>query len=400
MNLKSIKSARVYKKNVLLRVDFNISIENGKIEDDFRIKRSLKTIKYLLDKKAKVILITHLGRPKGEIVPDLSTRVFVQYLSRLLNRKVHFVPDCIGEGVKQAINKLNFPDVILLENLRFYKEEEENDNFFAAKLASLADVYINDAFSVSHRAHASVFAVTKYLPSYAGFLILDEVSHLEMTYKNPKRPFVVAIGGAKLPTKVRLVKRFLTKADHILLGGVVANLLLDAKGIAIGKSKIDKSVENEIKEINMTLPQLHLPLDVVVAKEASDKAKTKVVAVGSVEDDDIILDIGPYTVDLFSKIVSNAKMVVWNGPFGYFELENFSHGTYRFADALSKSSAFKIIGGGESIEAVKKAGDLGNINFVSTGGGAMLSFLAGERMPGLEVLERKPFSLIRCLNCK
>ncbi len=388
MKLKSIKDVDVKNKRVFLRVDFNVSVNNGRIEDDFRIRKSLHTIDYLLEHEAKVIIGAHLGRPKG-VDKSLSTKILSKKLSELLDYEVGFISDCIGDRVKDAVDDLRSGEILMLENLRFYKEERENDDNFARDLASLADIYVDDAFSVSHRAHASISAITKFIPSYAGFLLQDEVEALSSVYGSPKHPLVMVMGGAKAPTKVKLIKRFMDKTDHILLGGVIANVVLDAKGIAIGKSKIDETVKDSLKEIDLTSPKLHLPVDVVVANNMSEDADIDVVATGSVDDDHIILDIGPSTIDLFSDIVSKAKMIVWNGPLGYYELKKFATGTDEFADALCSSSAYKIVGGGESIAALDKIGDLYKIDFVSTGGGAMLEFLAGSSMPGIEPLIEK-----------
>ena len=388
MKLKSIKDVDVKDKRVFLRVDFNVSVEGGKIEDDFRIRKSLHTIDYLLEHEAKIIIGAHLGRPKG-VDKNLSTKVLSKKLSELLDYEVGFISDCIGDRVKNAVDDLRSGEILMLENLRFYKEEQENDDNFARELASFADVYVDDAFSVSHRAHASISAITKFIPSYAGFLLQDEVEALSSVYGSPKHPLVMVMGGAKAPTKVKLIKRFMDKTDHILLGGVIANVVLDAKGIAVGKSKIDETVKDSLKEIDLTSPKLHLPVDVVVANDVSEDADIDIVATGSVDDSHIILDIGPSTIDLFSDIVSKAKMIVWNGPLGYYELKKFSTGTDEFADALCSSSAYKIVGGGESIAALDKIGDLYKIDFVSTGGGAMLEFLAGSNMPGIEPLIKK-----------
>ncbi len=387
MKLKEVKDVDVNNKRVFLRVDFNVSVKDGKIEDGFRIEKTLPTINYLLDNNAKLIIAGHLGRPKGKKDKSLSMKILADKLKEYLKKDVKFFPDCIGELVKKEVSSLSPGEVLMLENLRFYPGEEEDDDDFAKELASLAEVYINDAFSVSHRKHASVHKIAKYLPSYAGFLMQKEVETLHKVYFDPKKPLVLVMGGAKAPTKVKLVKRFLSIADHILLGGIVSNVILDAKGISIGKSKVSEEIKKCTNGLDLTSPKLHLPIDVVVANDIDNPKKADVVAVGSVDDNHIILDVGPETVKLFSDIVKNAKMVVWNGPLGYYEYEEFAKGTDDFAEALCKSKAYKIVGGGESIAALDKIGDLDKIDFVSTGGGAMLEFLAGEEMPGVEILK-------------
>lgn len=371
-----------------MRVDFNVPLEDGKIKDDFRIKASEVTIGHLMRNKAKIILATHWGRPK-EKDKAFSADQLAKRLSKHLKVKVKFVSDCIGHSVNIAVSNLKPGEILMLENLRYYEEEEENDERFAFKLASFSDLYINDAFSVSHRKHASVSAITHYLPSYAGFLLEREVDILAKAYLHPKKPLVIVIGGAKAGTKIKVIKRFFDKADHILLGGVIANVILAARGITIGKSKIDQMISDELKNLDLTSLKLHLPIDVMVAKKISEKAKTKIVGVGAMVEDDIILDIGPSTIDLFSHIIESASTVIWNGPLGYSEMKSFAQGTDRFAEALCASSAFKIVGGGESVMAIDKLNLLDKIDFVSTGGGAMLDFLAGEPMPGLEPIIKK-----------
>lgn len=386
MRLRSVKNINVHGKRVFLRVDFNVSFdEKGKIKDDFRIKASEETIKHLVKNKAKVILATHWGRPK-ERDKAFSAEQLAKRLGQNLKMKVKFVSDCIGHSVHVMAANLKPGEVLMLENLRYYEEEERNDERFAFKLASLAELYVNDAFSVSHRRHASIHAITHYLPSYAGFLMQREVDVLTKAYSHPKKPLVIVIGGAKAGTKIKVIKRFFGKADHILIGGVIANVILAAKGVTIGKSKVDQMISDELRDLDLTSLKLHLPIDVIVAKKISEQAKTKIAGVGTVAGDDIILDIGPSTIDLFSHIIESASTVIWNGPLGYSEMESFAQGTNLFAEALCKSGAFKIIGGGESITAVDKLKLLDKVDFVSTGGGAMLDLLAGEPMPGLEPL--------------
>jgi len=388
MELNTIRGIEVKNKIIFLRVDFNVSLNGDEIMDDFRIKAALKTINYLLENNARLVVATHLGRPEGRDA-HFSTKKLAMRLADHIGSEVKFIPECIGSYVKSTVENLQPKEVVMLENLRFYSEEEQNDDDFASELASLADIYVNDAFSVSHRAHASVSAITRHLPSYAGFLLESEVNVLSGIYNNPQRPLVIAIGGAKAPTKVEVIKRFLDKADHILVGGVMANVIMEVSGVFVGKSKIDGEAEKELSGIDLSSSKLHIPIDVVTAKEVSENAKTKIVGISSVSDDSIILDIGPETIDLFSEIIKDAKTIVWNGPLGYSEIKTFAKGTDIFAKNLCKSNAYKIIGGGDSITALDKLGMLDKIDFVSTGGGAMLEFLAGNKMPGIEALVLK-----------
>ncbi|OGD34117.1 phosphoglycerate kinase [Candidatus Azambacteria bacterium RIFCSPLOWO2_01_FULL_46_25] len=399
MRLKTIQGVNVRNKRVLLRVDFNVFMKGGAVADDFRIKRSIPTIRYLLKNKAKVIILTHFGRPEEEGKAGLSAKPLARKLENDLGHKVLFAADCVGPKAMRAAQKLKPQEILMLENVRFHKGEERNDESFAGKLAALADLYVNEAFSVCHRAHASVEAITRFLPSYAGFLLAKEVRVLHEAYEKPKLPLVIAMGGAKIETKAKLLKRFFDKANDILLGGMIANFVLRVKGIAIGKSKVDEDGDLKLKELNWTSVKLHLPVDVVVAKEMSATAWLKTKGVGKVEDDEIILDIGPDTVELFSAIAMHAKTIIWNGPLGYFELASFAAGTNEFVKAMAESKAFTIIGGGDSVAVVDALGLRAKMNFVSTGGGAMLDFLAGEPMPGIEALQKSQ-KLIKSVKSK
>lgn len=391
--LAKISPKKIQGKRVLVRVDFNVAIERGRVKEDFRIKATLPTIKYLIKQKAKVILISHLGRPEeeksnfnGHNDQKLTLKPAAKYLSKILKKKIGFVSDCIGDKVKSAVEKMKFSDIILLENLRFYPQEEENDEWFAKKLAENADYYVNDAFAVSHRSHASVVGITKFLPSSAGFLLAKEVEVLTKAYTHPKKPLCIVMGGGKISTKINLIMRFFDKADHILIGGAIANTVLSAKGYAIGKSKADPAMIEKIKDLDIASRKIHLPVDTVVVKEISDTAPVQIKGAGNIADDEIILDIGPDTIYLFSHIVEDSKMVIWNGPLGLFEIKKFAKGTNEFAKALTKTRAFEIIGGGDTIMAIDKIKLLNKFDFVSTGGGAMLEFLAGEDLPGIEAL--------------
>lgn len=392
MKLKTIDRADVRNKKVLMRVDFNVFVENGKVADDFRIRRVVPTIKYLLKQRAKVILITHFGRPAEGVELNKEERVrfslknIAKKLEKDLGHKVLFASDCVGDKAQRASSSLKSGEVLMLENLRFHPEEEKNDEVFASRLAAMADIYVNEAFSVSHRAHASVSAIAQFLPSYAGLVLAEEVRILHNTYEKPKHPLVIVMGGAKVETKLKLIQRFFDKADDILLGGLIANYVLKAKGMGVGKSKVDENI-SKLKELNWTSPKLHLPVDVVVAKEISKDAWIKTVGVGSVDDDEFILDIGSDTIELFSRIADPAKTIIWNGPLGFSELPNFAAGTVEFAKALARDKAFKVVGGGDSIAILDRHDLYDKMDFVSTGGGAMLEFLAGEPMPGIEALQ-------------
>lgn len=393
MRLRTIDKAEVRNKRVLVRVDFNVGMEKGVIKDDFRIRRAIPTIRSLLARKAKVILLAHYGRPMAEgVLPRVrkrfTVRPFAKQLEKDMRHKVRFISECVGDRAQRAAIDMKPGELVLLENVRLHWEEEQNEETFASRLASLADVYVNEAFSVSHRNHASVSAVTKFLPSFAGMQFVEEVRVLHHVYTKPKTPLVLVMGGAKVETKAKLIRRFFERASNILLGGIIANAVLDVQGIAVGKSKIDEETVEKLAKLNWTSAKLHLPVDVVVAKEISASAWVKTVAAGNVARDEFILDIGSDTVGLFSNIAASAGTLVWNGPLGYSELAPFAQGTIEFAKAIAVSKAFTVVGGGESIAAIDKLGLSAKINFISTGGGAMLEFLAGEPMPGIDALAK------------
>lgn len=394
MRLKTIDKVKVRGKRVLVRVDFNVAVENGMIEDDFRIKKAIPTLRLLARKKAKVILITHFGRPPMGAMSAKEKKVFsverlARRLAKDLKRPVRFVSECIGPLPHRAVARMKPGEIIILENLRFHKGEEQNNEEFARGLASLGDIYVNEAFSVSHREHASVAMITRFLPSYAGLLLAKEVTILHQAYVKPKAPLVIAMGGAKIETKIKLIERFFDKADNILLGGMIANHVLQAQGIAVGKSKLDKEIVEKLKKVNWMSTKIHLPVDVVVAKKVSVDAVGRTVGVGRVAEDEFILDIGPDTAALFDHIVAGARMIIWNGPLGLSELKPFAAGTEAFAHTVAKSKAFTIVGGGDSAASIDKLGLSHKIDFISTGGGAMLEFLAGEPMPGIDALLHK-----------
>lgn len=390
--MKSIRDIDVKNKRVLVRADFNIFLDDDKkIQDDFRIRATLPTIEYLLENKAKIILMSHLGKPKGKVVESLRLTPIQEKLSEYLNLPVRKAPDCVGGKIDDLTRQMKPGEILLLENLRFYPEEEDNDEEFARKLSQLGDVYINDAFGVCHRKHASVFAIAKFFTSSrrgAGLLLEKEINALSKVLENPERPLVVIIGGAKISTKIKLIRFFLEKADQVILGGALANTVLYSQGIAIGKSIIEETAIPEVQKLELTDVKLHIPVDVVVSVDKNGQAPVKTAAVGKTDKNEMILDIGPETEKLFAEIISSAKTIVWNGPMGLFEVEAFSHGTRAVGRAIvSNSEVFSIIGGGETTAFVNKLGLFDKFSHVSTGGGAMLTFLASGELPGIEALK-------------
>jgi len=378
-------------KRVLVRVDFNVPMDKEKkITDDTRIRESLPTIKYLSEKGAKVILVSHLGRPDG-ITEDLRLDPIAKRLEELMKKKIVKLNDSIGEEVEQAISKMNNGNVILLENIRFYKEEEANDEQFARKLAELADIYVNDAFGTAHRAHASTAGVAQFLPAYAGFLIQKELDVMGKALTDPKRPFVAIIGGAKISTKIAVLKNLLNKVDTLIIAGGMLYTFLKAKGLEIGKSLVeDKSIDQAkvfLAQAEASRAKVIFAKDVVVASEMSDKATTKVVKVENIPADMMGVDTGPESIKIIKEEIKNAGTVVWNGPVGVFEIPKFAKGTNEVAKALANSKAVSIIGGGDSAAAVEAAGVANKITHISTGGGASLEFLEGKELPGIAALQ-------------
>jgi phosphoglycerate kinase len=391
MEIKSIKQEKnLTGKKVFLRVDFNVPIKKGRIIDDYKIIASLPTIRFLLRYKCKIILATHLGRPNGRDIA-LSAKPIASRLNKILGKKVRFVDNSIGLKVGTKIGEMSEGDILLLENLRFYKEEMENNKKFAKELVYPADIYINNAFGVSHRAHASVCAVKKYLPSYAGLLLENEVINLKKILK-PKKPLVAVIGGAKIKTKLNLLKKIRRTASYVLVGGALANNFLYVLRNEIGRSLFDeKSLGLSRRIYSMYrftgIKKLILPIDVVVSRVGDGTGKARVKDINKVRKSDVILDVGPRTIKLFSSFIKKAETIVWNGPMGKFESRHFRHGTLSIARVIasySTGSAFGVVGGGETIEALRMTKMLNYVDWVSTGGGAMLSFLSGEKMPGLK----------------
>ncbi len=379
-------------KRVLMRVDFNVPLEEGRIRDKTRLIASLPTIRYLSDKGAKVILCSHLGRPKGPD-PKLSLRPVAAALSDLLSKPVAFIPACIGPEAEAAVAALQPGEVLLLENLRFHAEEEKNDPVFARSLASLADLYVNDAFGTAHRAHASTEGVTHYLPAAAGLLLGRELEVLGQALDNPKRPFFVILGGAKVADKIPVIENLLDKADGLLLGGGMAYTFLAAEGCEVGHSLLDKERIPLAKEMLARARSrritLELPLDVVITPELKEEAPRKVVDRSEIPPDWMGADIGPDTIRLFSSHICRAGTVIWNGPMGVFEIPPLAEGTLAIAKALADSHATTIVGGGDSAAALQQMGLADRMTHISTGGGASLEFLEGKVLPGVAALADK-----------
>ncbi|MGQ9805614.1 MAG: phosphoglycerate kinase [Chlorobiales bacterium] len=397
MNKKTIRDISVSGKRVLVRVDFNVPLDKEKhIEDDTRIRESLPTISHLLSQGGKVILMSHLGRPKGKS-PEFSLAPVAKRLSELLGKPVHFASDCIGTEAETAVNALQNGEVLLLENVRFYKEEEANDPEFAKKLAAFGDVYVNDAFGTAHRAHASTEGVTKFIETaVAGFLIEKELKYLGEATSNPKRPFVAILGGSKISGKIDVLEKLLEKVDTILVGGAMIFTFFKAQGLSVGKSLVEddkldiaKTILDKAKSRNV---KLLLPTDVVIADKFERDANAKTVSVNAIEDGWMGLDIGAETIKIYRQEILNAKTIVWNGPMGVFEMEKFAVGTFEIAKALAeatKSGAISVIGGGDSASAIVKAGLETAVTHVSTGGGASLEFLEGKTLPGIAALNNQ-----------
>ncbi len=380
-------------KRIFLRVDFNVPLdEGGNITDDTRIRAVLPTINYALDCNAKIIVASHLGRPKGEVNAKYSMAPAAKRLSRLLDKEVNLAPDCIGDEVAAMVAAMKPGDVIMLENLRFYPGEEKNDPAFAQALANLCDVYVNDAFAVSHRAHASVEAITRHVPVVsAGFLMKNEMTFFDRAMQNPVHPLVAILGGAKVSGKIEVIDNLLNKVDKIIVGGGMAFTFLKALGYEIGKSIVEDSLlETALNAYNKAREKgikFYLPVDCVVADRFDPAAEIKITPIQEIPREWMALDIGPATVTLFSQVLQDAKTIIWNGPMGVFEMDAFSRGTFAMVSAVANSYALTIVGGGDTDVAIHRAGEFAKISYISTGGGAFLELLEGKTLPGIKVLE-------------
>ncbi|MEC2071200.1 phosphoglycerate kinase [Alkalihalophilus marmarensis] len=393
MNKKTVRDIDLKGKKVFCRVDFNVPMKDGEITDETRIRAALPTIEFLVEKGAKVILASHLGRPKGEVVEELRLTPVAARLGELLNKDVKKVDEAHGAEAEAAANSLQDGDVLLLENVRFYAGEEKNDPELAKAFASLADVYVNDAFGAAHRAHASTEGIAKHIPAVAGLLMEKELDVLGKALSNPERPFTAIIGGAKVKDKIGVIDNLLEKVDNLIIGGGLAYTFVKAQGHEVGKSlleedKIDlaRSFMDKAKEKGV---KFYMPEDVVVADDFSEEANTEVVDIDSIPADWEALDIGPKTRDTYRSVIEESKLVIWNGPMGVFELSVFANGTKAVADALATSDAYSVIGGGDSAAAVEKFDLADKMSHISTGGGASLEFMEGKQLPGVVALNEK-----------
>lgn len=395
MNKKTVRDIDLKDKKVIVRCDFNVPLdENGKITDNRRIVGALDTIKYLLEQNAKIILVSHLGRPKGEVKPEFSLKPVAEELSRLLGKDVKLASDIIGESAKTLTSNMKSGDIVLLENIRFDAREEKNDLEFAKQLASMAEIYVNDAFGTAHRAHSSTAGIAQYLPAVSGFLMEKELNFLGTALENPKRPFVAILGGAKVSDKIAVIDNLLNKVNSLIIGGAMANTFIKAMGYNVGNSlcetdKIDLANEL-IEKAKLKNIKLILPIDAKIGKEFNKDTESKIVDINNVPEGWSIFDIGPKTIELYKKELEKAKTIVWNGPVGLFEFDQFAIGTNSVAEILaSLDNATTIIGGGDSAAAVEKSGLADKMTHISTGGGASLEFLEGKKLPGVECLQDK-----------
>jgi phosphoglycerate kinase len=384
MNYRDISG--ISNKTVILRVDYNVPIANGIVTDNTRIKSSLETISYLIKNSCKVILVSHFGRPKGKVVNEFSLEPLLPELEKLLGKKVKFISTSVFELAKKDIDT----DVVLLENIRFYEGEEKNDDLLAKALANLADIYVNDAFSASHRAHASIVAITKYLPSYPGKLLEAELHNLTTILTNPKKPMMAIVGGSKISTKLELLKNLIPQVDYLVIGGAMANNFLKVSGYNIGKSLYEPELLDETKILIDQAKNLILPIDVVVAAEFSDKADATIKYVSEVSDSDMILDLGPETIASIEQAIMQCKTLIWNGPLGAFELKPFASGTMNLASIIARNTEtnglISVAGGGDSVAALNQVSLTDELTYVSTAGGAFLEWLEGKVLPGVSAL--------------
>ena len=392
--MNSIKDQdNLNKKKVLLRLDLNVPLKNGSITDETRINKIIPIIDFLIKEQSKIIIISHVGRPKGKVITDLSLKPICENIEKKINKKIRLVKEDIFKLKKEDLFEDPNDQIVFLENIRFYKEEEKNDTNFAQHLAKLADLYVNDAFSCSHRAHASVSKITKFLPSFAGLQLETEIIALKKVTTEIKKPITCIIGGSKISTKIGIIKNLISKFDNIIIVGGMANNIIKYKGNQIGKSIKEENCDLMIKEIFETLKshscKIIFPEDVLIGKNFNDDPQVR--ELNDIKDDDIILDIGPRTLDKIKSTIENSETVLWNGPAGYFENPNFANGSYEIAKAIIKknkknNSIYSVVGGGDTISLINKIKVIENFNFVSTAGGAFLEFLEGKELPGIKAL--------------
>jgi len=395
MNKLFIKDLDVKGKRVFVRVDYNVPLDDqGNITDDARIRATLPTINYLLDEGAKIILASHLDRPGGKVLPEFSLKPVVRRLHRLLNKEVKLAKDCIGPEVRKQVDAMQPEDVLLLENLRFHKGEQENDPEFAKELASLCDVMVQDAFGNCHRAHASMVGMNGMISqSAAGFLLKREIDYFEKAVNDPSRPVVAIIGGAKVADKIKIIENLVKKVDKIIIGGAMAYPFLAVNGYRVGMAKVDENVVTKVLLINKLARErdvkLYLPVDFVIAEKFDGRAETKLVTFQEIPDKWFALDIGPASTKLFAEAMQNAKTIIWNGPMGAFEIDAFSRGTYAMVESVVTAYALTIVGGGDTDLAFHRMGESYKVSFISTGGGAFLELLEGNELPGIAALTDK-----------
>jgi len=382
---KTIKDINVKNKHVLVRVDFNVPLNHTKISKNglWKIESVLPTLNYLIEKKAKIILITHLGRPNGKIVKNLRLNLIKLKLEKLLKKKVWKLDNVVGKKVQEAVGEMKPADIIMLENIRFYPEEEKNSPKFIKELAKLGDIFVNEAFAVSHRKHASIVGIPKYLPSVVGLLFHKEIKGLDKVLYKPKRPFVVIIGGLKVSTKIKVIEKFLKKADKLLLGSALSDTIFAANGMELGKSFIEKDMFKVVRKLDLENPKLLLPVDFVC-----QNLETSLKSINAVKKDESVFDVGAKTIELFCESIREAKTIIWNGPLGLIEKKPFDRASEILAKAITQTKAHSIVGGGDTVAFIKKLGLDKKFNYVSTGGGAMLEYLANETLPGIEALKK------------
>jgi phosphoglycerate kinase len=390
---KTMNDVDVQGKRVFVRVDFNVPMENGVVVDDTRIRAAIPTIQQLSEKGAKVILASHLGRPKGEVRDDMRLTAVGECLSKLINKPVKKLDDSVGAAVEKAVKEMKNGEIVLLENVRFHKGEEKNDEELAKQFAKLADLYVNDAFGAAHRAHASTEGIAKYIPAVSGLLMEKELEVLGKALTNPDRPFTAIIGGAKVKDKIGVIENLLDKVDNLIIGGGLSFTFVKAQGYEIGKSLVEEDkielARNFIEKAKEKGVNLYMPIDAVVAKELSPEAEAKVVDIDKIPADYMGLDIGPKTADKYAEVIKNSKLIIWNGPMGVFEIDQFANGTRKIAEAMAETEGYTIIGGGDSAAAVEKLGLADKMDHISTGGGASLELMEGKNLPGIAALNDK-----------